>query len=68
MCNVRSICLYIEFKITCAQDNIGKYQAGFSSGKSTMDQIFVIRQEIEKGTKRNIYFQHLPIHRYQTRL
>jgi Reverse transcriptase (RNA-dependent DNA polymerase) len=35
------------------------YQAGFQSGKSTTDQLFALRQILEKGNEYNIQTHHL---------
>jgi hypothetical protein len=35
------------------------YKAGFQSGKSTTDQLFALRQILEKGNEYNIRTQHL---------
>jgi Reverse transcriptase (RNA-dependent DNA polymerase) len=35
------------------------YQAGFQSGKSTIDQLFALRQILEKGNEYNIPTHHL---------
>lgn len=39
--------------------NIGKYQCGFRPGKSTTDQIFTLRQILEKTREFNITTHHL---------
>jgi hypothetical protein len=33
---------------------IGKYQAGFRKGRSTIDRVFTVKQILEKCWKRNI--------------
>jgi Reverse transcriptase (RNA-dependent DNA polymerase) len=35
------------------------YQAGFQSGKSTIDQFFALRQILEKGNEYNISTHHI---------
>lgn len=42
-----------------AENIIGKYQAGFRRNKSTTDQIFSLRQIIEKTTEYNIDTHHV---------
>jgi endonuclease/exonuclease/phosphatase family metal-dependent hydrolase len=41
------------------QDVIGKYQCGFTSGRSTTDQIFMLRQIIEKSREFDMDTYHL---------
>lgn len=42
-----------------AETIIGKYQCGFIPGKSTIDQIFTLRQVMEKSLEFNIPIHHL---------
>jgi hypothetical protein len=37
-----------------AERIIGEYEAGFRKGRSTIDQIFTVKQTLEKCWKRNI--------------
>ena len=41
---------------------IGSYQCGFRPGKSTMDQIFALRQILEKTQKKQIETHHLIVY------
>ncbi|MBF6176823.1 hypothetical protein IU476_35740, partial [Nocardia blacklockiae] len=71
MCsNYRGITLLsTTYKILCsilqdriapyAKDIIGKYQCGFIPGKSAIDQIFTLRQAMEKCVEFNIPLYHL---------
>ena len=68
--NYRGICLLnTSYKILAeilfcrldvyAEENIGEYQGGFRYGRSTTDQIFTIRQIMEKAWEYNITIHQL---------
>jgi hypothetical protein len=44
------------------KENVGKYQCGFIAGKSTSDQIFNLRQIMEKTSEYGIKTYYLFIH------
>jgi hypothetical protein len=46
-------------KILYANADVQHYQAGFKSGKSTTDQLFALRQILEKCNEFNITTHHL---------
>jgi endonuclease/exonuclease/phosphatase family metal-dependent hydrolase len=68
--NYRGICLLnVAYKVFAkvlydrllpyANAVVQHYQAGFQSGKSTTDQLFALRQILEKGNEYNIQTHHL---------
>jgi Reverse transcriptase (RNA-dependent DNA polymerase) len=68
--NYRGICLLnVAYKVFAkvlydrllphANAVVQHYQAGFQSGKSTTDQLFALRQILEKGNEHNIPTHHL---------
>jgi Reverse transcriptase (RNA-dependent DNA polymerase) len=68
--NYRGICLLnVAYKVFAkvlydrlllhANAVVQHYQAGFQSGKSTTDQLFALRQILEKGNEYNISTHHL---------
>ena len=68
--NYRGICLLnVAYKVFAkilndrllphANKVVQHYQAGFQSGKSTTDQLFALRQILEKGNEYNIPTHHL---------
>lgn len=42
-----------------AEENVGEYQSGFRTGRSTIDQIFVLRQILEKTVEYNVDTFHI---------
>lgn len=45
--------------VTYAEKVLGEYQDGFKHGRSTIDQIFTIRQILEKCHEQSIETHHL---------
>jgi sorting nexin-29 len=57
-CKVFSKILYLRL-LPYAEKAIGSYQCGFQQGRSTVDQIYTLRQILEKTTEHNIETHHL---------
>ena len=55
---ILTIIIYEKMK-PYVEDILGEYQAGFRQGRSTNDQLFIIRQIIEKMWEYNKYHVHM---------
>ena len=50
--------LYVKL-VQYGEEIIGEYQGGFQKGRSTVDQIFTMRQMLEVCWEQNIHVHHL---------
>ena len=55
---IRTAILYRKL-LPYVEKEIGHYQCGFRTGKSTIDQIFILKQILEKTNEFNINTHHL---------